>query len=454
MSNLSLRYYKKPKNKFLFRLQRLLGSKSKFFIIPLILLMLGGVLFALNRKIASSGDIELLPIDSGQEYTILRSKKPFYADYNGNTYISNIIDNEWLINLGRVQGDNKINIGEYTDIVFLQIPHQTSQTITYNSKYKINSAFSLDVSDEYNTNEFSYKIKTPDNVGIYTIFDGEDIIYEATNPQSMCLKSVVDNKDEYNCKTNFLNRDKKLLDIKLRDKSGNYTEVSRNKIVQSKNPNSTSCTPQSEVVIGQSVITCTSSLRATINVQDKQYTLEPGKPLDIVVATKLGSNVINITGSDASNISINQTLTIAVQDQSYFDIKPTKERYPLEPNLKLEFTINSTEKFKANILSNAKESKKGYSALNAIGLDTNFNNVSFESKDVAINSTDKSLVFQIDPRSKDNLTKTEVYPGIVTVEINVTTDSNKKFKANCKMIVAVTESNVDKSTCTVTQITQ
>jgi hypothetical protein len=451
MDNLSLRYYKKPRNKFWILIRRIsLSWLVKIGIgLAVVVLIISLILYPIYTSKPSK--ITLLPIDTSSEFTILKSYQPFYAEYDKVKYISNKIEDIWYVNLGRVGNNKSLKIGSYLDYIFYQHPIDSGDIIILGDNYINNSKITLDIQPQYTTQLFSYKINMGSDSNQYTIYDDSTIIHEPNSTNSDCTKTVENNENKFICKASFGELDKKIIDIKLRDSNNKFIEVERDRLISYINSGNLKCNVISEPTAVSTKILCGSDIDMRIKVQDQEITLIANQPSEILVKTALGKNMINIANLDNATQS-QISLEIIVNNNQNLSIAPTKEQYSIEPQTKLGFDIFTSENIELDINSNAKLSEKGYKEYNAQGVATNFQSVSFQSKGIKLAVQDKSLIFQIDTQSKNNPTQTLVYPGIISVDFNIKSESGKKYSTKCKMIVKVNDSINEKSTCRTEEI--
>jgi hypothetical protein len=462
MSNVSLRYYKKPKNKLGKNLKNsfAMGTKKPILLISIIALLFF-VLFLifilprlstqLNNEVFIQEDMPGMPAES----TYLYSKNPFYADYENKILIAHKMENnsdtKYIVNLGRIDKDKKVFIGPYQNFIFFQRPLTAIKTLSVVPKFSINSDFRIIVKDDYDTNNFTYEIETIGDMAEYTIIDGEQIIYQAGLSDNKCDKKP-DTKTIYLCKAAFNDSNSKILNIKIRDKNNRIYEVIRNKLVNFTGGIRVVCNFVEEPKVGENDVVCKSPVNADVFIQDKNYKLESSKGTSVKITAKTGKNSFLIVGSDDKKQKIEQLINYEVSSTFYFDLGPSKDQYPLESPTNLEFLVNTNEKLTLDIAATAKDSKLGYSNYNSDGTETDFKNVTYVNKGVKFDPINNSIIFQIDTRSEENVNKKSLYPDTISVNFIIKSETGKNLQASCKMIVKVTENTKDKSSCTTKNI--
>jgi hypothetical protein len=379
---------------------------------------------------------------------LVSDTNPFFAEIDGKKIIANKIDKSYYVNLGKIDKTTQVSVGPYQNFLIFQKTLNPYTTITVNPKVNINSNFKVIVADVQATNIFSYEIETANDDTEYTIYEGDAIVYQKSLADSKCTKKP-DTKTIYLCKSMFGDSSKKVIDIKIKDNNNKIYEVLRNKVISLNGASKITCTFPKEPKTGNNPVNCTSPINADIFVGDQSYKIEAGKETVINIDAKVGKNQFLMIGVDANKQKIEQVVPFEVASTFYFELSPTKNQSELAKDTNLEFIINTNEKLTADIFANAKDSTKGYEAFNSSPIDTNFGQVNYINKDIKIDPSNNSFVFQIDSTSTNNATKKQVYAPIINVDFVIKSENGKNMTASCKMYIKVKDSIQDKSICTI-----
>jgi predicted DNA binding protein len=451
MSNLQLRYYKKPRNKLNKKIFLILSFlKKRVFLVVLALIAVISLLtFVALPRLTTPVVNDVMINDDKEVFTQLISKTgPFYAEFDGKKVISNLIDKINYVNLGKIEKPTNVAIGPFQNFFLFQKTLNPVTTIIVNPKVNTNPNFKISVKDEQSTNMFSYEVETVNDDSEYTIFEGETIIYQKLASDNKCEKKS-DTKTIYICKTMFGDSAKKVLDVSIKDKNNKKYEVIRNKVVNLNTTNKIICTFPQEAKAGNNSVGCTSPVDADIFIGDTSYKLTASKETIVNVDGKPGKNEFLMIGTDSNKQKIEQVVSFEVKNSFNFEITPIKDKFDIANPTRLEFKINSNEKLNIDITSNAKESTKGYESFNSNPIDTNFGIVNYINKDNKFDPSTSSLVFEIDTTSNNNSTKKTVFAPMINVDFVIKSESGKNITAVCKMYIKVNDQIQDKSICTV-----
>ena len=454
MSNVQLRYYKKPRNKFNKKLFILITFlKKKFFLVGLVLIgVIAMLTFIALPMITTPAKSNVRINDDKESYTQLVSNDaPFYAEIDGKVIIANKIDKSYYANIGKIEKQTKVAVGPYQNFLIFQKTLKSTSSITVNPKTSVNSNFKFNVKEEQTTNIFNYEIEVLNDASEYTIYEGDVIIYQNALADSKCTKKR-DTKTVFECKSTFGDSSKKVLDIKIKDKNNQIYEVITNKVITLNGASKITCTFPKEPKAGNNPVLCTSPVAVDIFVGDQPYRIEAGKEKELNIDGKVGKNQFVIIGTDANKQKIEQVIPFEVSSSFYFELSAGKNQYDISNPTNLEFIINTNEQLTLDITANAKDSTKGYESYNSTPIDTNFNQVNYINKEVKLESTNNSFVFQIDTTSNNNTAKKLVYAPIINVDFNIKSNSGKLLTANCKMYIKVNDKILDKSICTIKNI--
>jgi hypothetical protein len=448
MDNLSLRYYKKPKNQTLKKLKRNFQKFSFKLIIPLILglLLVGGLVYHFAFSLSPLNQ-EVYELESTETSTYYYSEsKPFYAKIGDKNIISHKLDNKWVVNLGYIDKIQKVSFGQFNNYFVFQTFNTPNKFVNVEPKFKLTQKYKVELKDNYLTNIIDFQIPLQNFEEEVKIYNKGKLIYSLNNLSNSCIKEPLP-KPQLNCKIGFNNRASEILDLTLQSSDGQVYSILNNKYVTFNGSISLNCQAPETPKIGKTIFVCNPSKDVTIAYQDKTINLIGNQSNEIEISTKEGNNKVQITGTSKDGSIIEEYLNINVEGSFYLDFAPSKEKYDIQSNYNLEFIVNTNENLKMDILANAKESTKGYKEFNSDPIDTNFNSFKLSKKDVEFNSASNSLVFQIDPSSSLNEKKEKVNPPIVNAIFSITTASAKNVIVECRIIINVSDNINDKSSC-------
>lgn len=454
MSNLQLRYYKKPRNKFNKKMLSLLSLlKKKLFLtalalITIITLVIFVALPSFTTKVAT--DIRIN--DDKETFTqLVSATEPFYAEIEGKKIIANKIESSYYANLGKIEKTTQVSVGPYQNFLIFQKTLAPNSIITVNPKINKNNNFKLKITDEQSTNIFGYELEINNDDKDYTILENDAIMYQKGLTDNKCTPKA-NTKTIYSCKSMFGDSTKKVLDIKLRDKNNLLYEVVTNKVITLNGSVKINCTFPQEPKAGNNTVNCIAPVNSDIFVGDTAYKLIAGKETILNIDGKIGKNQFLMIGTDTNNQKIEQVIPFEVNSSFFFELSAAKNQFDINNPNNLEFILNTNEKLTVDIFANAKESTKGYSAFNSLPIDTNFGQLNYVNKDVKIDPSNNSFVLELDTTSTNNAAKKLVYAPIINVDFVIKSQNGKNLTANCKMYFKVNDKILDKSVCTIKNI--
>ncbi|MGL4757753.1 MAG: hypothetical protein ACRCXZ_00315 [Patescibacteria group bacterium] len=449
MENLSLRYYKKPKKKNFFKLQKTLKKNNNVFLILLILgaLLLVGFIYSIFFSISPQVDdiSEYVNNESGSYY--YSEKGPFYAQLGTENIISNKIDNKWIVNLGSIDRNTKVGFGRFHNFILFSTFLSPEKFINITPKYNLTNNYKIDVKDQYNSSVYEFTIGLNEDKRDFILFNKEIAIYNKESPSNSCVREL--NPNQLKCKLGFVGKGLDFLDLDLVNADKEKLKILRNKIVYYTGSVMLNCQILGNSIAGQNTMNCNPTKKAIISIQNKEYDLKANEVVSIPIDLKSGENIIEIKGRDEAENPIAEVLKITVEQGFYLDFAPAKDKFPIEEIYNLEFILNSSEDLKIEIASSAKESTKGYKQKDSAPIDTDFTSLLFEKKTVEFDANSNSLVFQVDGRSNKNNIKENLYSPIISLTFSIESKSGKKALAECKAVIDVSTSLADKSSCIV-----
>ena len=448
MDNLSLRYYKKPKNQFFKRFQKKFKKLSFKSIIPILLglLLFCGLVyhFGFSSTVLNQDIYELENSETSTYY--YSEKSPFYAKVGEEYIVSHKLDNKWVVNLGIIERPQKISFGQFKNYFFTQFYNDPVKFINIEPKYKESEKFKIEAKDSYTTNFYDFKIFLPSAPSNLKVYNKEILIYSTEGNNNLCSVDISVNTT-LNCKVGFGTNTTDILDIRLQDSDGVSYKLTNNRIITYQGDVNLNCTPEEVPKVGKTIVGCIPNKDVTITYEDKTINLVENRPNQLEVTTKEGANTIILSITTAAGKKTEEQLNINVNKSFYLDFAPAKEKFDLSPELNLEFIVNTNENLKLDIVSSAKESVKGYQSFNAEPIDTSFNTFIVEKKGVEFNSSSNSIIFKIDPTSTLNKDKIKVYPPLINTQFNISTTSGKKVFVECRTVLNVNDKINDKSSC-------
>jgi hypothetical protein len=448
MDNLSLRYYKKPKNQSFKKLKKNFSSFRLRSLIPLILglLLIGGIVyhFAFSLTPLNQDIYELETTESSTYY--YSETKPFYAKIGNNYSISHLLDNKWVVNLGYIDKVQKVSFGQFRNYFTFQTFNDPIKFVNVEPKFKISEKYTSDIKDTYSTNVYDFKIYLLNENEEIRLYNKGQIIYSLNNLRNNCIKELLP-KPALSCKLSFNNRNSDVLDLTAQSSDGVVYKILNNKLITYQGTVLLNCKSPEAAKLGKNIVVCNPNQDIEITYQDKNTTLKGNQANELEITTKEGENKIQIIGLAKDGSRLEENINLNVEGSFYLDFAPAKEKYDIEPNYNLEFIVNTNENLKMDIMANSKDSNKGYKEFNSTPIDTNFNSFKLSKKDVDFNSSSNSLVFQIDPTSNVNDKKEKVHPPIVNTIFSIKSTSGKIAIVECRMVINVSDSINDKSSC-------
>jgi hypothetical protein len=156
---------------------------------------------------------------------ILKSKKPFYTILNGVNTHSQEVNGDYIVNIGKVEGDNKVKIGGLAKIGPVTIESLSTQQYNILRDYTPIS-INTPINKYYESKDAVINIDIPTTETDYSLFLNNTLYFESNNPNSNC--SII-NKS-LNCNVSFGTDNSKPIKLELVDKVGNKSTIFENNI--------------------------------------------------------------------------------------------------------------------------------------------------------------------------------------------------------------------------------
>jgi hypothetical protein len=209
-----------PKKKS--RLQNLFTKKLILPILTFLIISIVGIAALYSIQTPSIATDSFKP--SNQD-GVIKSKKPFYTILNGINTHSQDINGEHIINVGKIEGDNKIKIGGLAKLGPITIEGINTQQLNMVRDYTP-ITLNTPINKFYESKEASISIDIPTTESNYSVYFNNNLYFDSSNPNTNCSL----NNKSLTCYINFGTDNSKPIKIELSDKVGNRSTVFENTI--------------------------------------------------------------------------------------------------------------------------------------------------------------------------------------------------------------------------------
>jgi hypothetical protein len=459
MSDVYLRYEEEPENKFIDFLSKFFELlKNKVFLIILgIIIAILILIFILFPLLTTPGSNFVDVINDNNKSTQLKSDKgSFYAKADGKaTMFAKKIGNSYIVDLGRIDKAIKVQTGPFQDFRIFQRTLASTKDFLIAPKFLYNTSFALKVNDTFDKKDFTYEIEALKNDSEFTIYENNVVVFEEGLPEPKCKKKE-GSFNIYICNSSFGDKNERLLSIDIKNKQNKIFVVEEGKkiafldttkIPEGPKVAKVDCKFKVDPNIGPNTATCISDGTLEAKVGENSYKFEPNKEVSVSVIGKKGENNFTLSGTDSNNLKVEQNFPFKVPTDFYLSFNPKFEKYDLTNPTEIEFKIQTNENLVFNIYTNASGNTKGYSALNAEPIDTDFSYLNTVDKGINSEYTKSGLLLKLNSASTENNTKTQVYPEFINVDIEIFNESGQKILAPCKIYLKVNDKAENKSVC-------
>jgi hypothetical protein len=319
----------KPKVSKLELLNYLKGQKL-IFIIPLILGLI--LLIALNNTKMPFVDLEPLKL-SNQDIVLKSRNHQFFAKIN-KPFQSQIVDGVSTVNLGKIEGDNKVTVGGILDLGFVKLNGFNTKEFNVKRDYSPVD-YKTDIAKYYDTTKPVIKFKFVGEEKEFRLFINNELVYGGDVKEPKCTMI----EDKLNCSIEFGTEKKKDIEFKLIDKAGNIN-ISDKQTIEYVDAINFSCDKNYLVTEGK--IKCFSNTDGSLKYRDQDYPITKDKEAIIPEVLDDGQAKIDLSFTSALSFKKDVVMEVDINKQ------------------------NNILEFKTNIIENLNGTKGQIITLNAV----------------------------------------------------------------------------------------
>jgi CxxC motif-containing protein len=317
-----------PKTNFVDVLKNL--TKNKLIFIP-VLMGLVLILALYNTKMPF---IELEPLKLSNQDIVLKSKNhQFFAKIN-KSFQSQPIQGVNTVNLGKIEGDNKIVVGGILDLGIIKLNGLNTKEFNVKRDYSPID-YKTDIAKYYDTLKPTVKFKFVNEEKDFRLFINNELVYGGDQKETNCELVI----DSLGCKVDFGPDKKKNLEFKIIDKAGNIN-ISDIQTIEYIDAIDFNC--DKKYIENEGKIKCISNTDGILKFKEVDYVLNKDK--EFVIPMVLDDGKTNIELSFVSSLSFKKDIVIEA------DINKQ----------------NNILEFKTNIIENLNGTKGQIITLNAV----------------------------------------------------------------------------------------
>lgn len=305
-------------------------TRKLVIIIPLVLGLM--LLIALYNTKMPFVDLETLKL-SNQDIILKSKNHQFYAKIDKN-FQSQLVEGVSTINLGKVEGDNKITVGGILDLGFIKLNGLNNKEFSVKRDYSPID-YKTDIAKYYDTTKPSIKFKLNSEEKDFRFFINNELVYGPDIKESKC--NMIDYK--LTCTIDFGSDKKKDLEFKIIDKAGNIN-ISDKQTIEYVDAINFNC--DKTYLINEGKIKCSSNTDGNLKYKDIDYAITKDQQLIIPETQDDGMSKIELTLT--SNLSF-------------------KKDVVLEHDINKQ---NNILEFKTNVIENLNGTKGQIITLNAV----------------------------------------------------------------------------------------
>ncbi len=314
--------YSKPKE-----LDKTIFKFNIIFLGILIILVVGSLLFSAGVLYSiKAPDINAESLVLSNEDAILKSKKPFYIKLNNKTIHSIESNNLHNINLGKLEGKNKVIVGGINKLGWITVEGLITKANEINRDYTpIEIVSEIKKYYEPSNTTFSIQLTKPETN--FKVMMNNQEYFSSSNPNENCNFQ----EPNLNCKINFESANTKQVKIELIDQVGNKSTVIDTKL-ELLNNSTLNCN-KSEIE-KDGLIKCNPNFEGEAIINDTLIPVKAGIQFEYPKTLPDGKQVIKYT------IKTNKSITKNYQEEYTVD----KQLLELKFNTVVDETKGSAQK--------------------------------------------------------------------------------------------------------------
>jgi hypothetical protein len=304
--------------------------KNKLIFIP-ILFCLIFILALYNTKMPF---VELEPLKLSNQDIVLKSKNhQFFAKIN-KSFQSQNIEGVYTVNLGKIEGDNKVIVGGILDLGFIKLNGLNTKEFNVKRDYSPVD-YKTDLAKYYDTLKPTIKFKFLGEEKDFKLFINNELLYGGDLKDPKC--DLVG--ESLACKIDFGSEKSKDLEFKIIDKAGNIN-ISDKQTIEFVNAIDFNCDKKYLEIEGK--IKCISNTEGILKYKEVDYVLNKDK--EFVIPMVLDDGKTNIELSFVSALSFKKDIVIEAEINKQ----------------------NNILEFKTNVIENLNGTKGQIITLNAV----------------------------------------------------------------------------------------
>ena len=231
----------------------------KLLLIPIIPSLI--LLIALYNTKMPSIDLEPLKL-SNQDIVIKTKSNPFFAKVKESKQ-SQLIEGFNVVNLGKIEGSNKLIIGGILDLGFIKLNGLNTNEFIVKRDYS-SVDYTTDIAKYYDNTKPVINFKFANKERNFKLYINNELLYGGDLKEPKCKEL----EDNLSCEVDFGLESKKNIEFKLVDNSGNIN-ISDVQVIENVEPISFVC--DKKFLINDGKLKCKSNYDGTLKYKDIDY---------------------------------------------------------------------------------------------------------------------------------------------------------------------------------------